>query len=245
MNNVAVCSISYNSASRGHLPRHTRQCAALDWPHEALRFYVAEGDSVDNTWAGLNAWAERDARVRLGKHDLHFTRFKGSVADTDRLRCCSFMASYARAMALTDGWADWLLWVESDLIWEPDLLARLMATGKDYVAPWVMVNLAGNGADDPAVLRRGEASQLWFYDTWGFRHTDGRHFTPLEPRPKVPFRINSAGSCLLVRAEVARRSNEVNDLAIVGWCDQARAAGYEVWADPATEVWHPWPRVEV
>jgi len=112
----------------------------------------------------------------------------------------------------------------------------------DIVAPWIWGHWGANGQDDPYVLWGLPREGRFFYDTWAYRHLDGQRFSQREHWPKEPFRVASAGSCLLMTAEAAARSNEPNEEAIVGWCKQARAAGYDIWVDPDTVIWHPWPR---
>jgi hypothetical protein len=239
MTNVAICSIFYNSVAQGELLRYQHQIAALDWPHDALRVCCVEGDSTDLTWDNLVHWHKTDRRVRCAKIDLH-EPYLGSIDNPRRLRNCSVLASYCRAMALRDDWADWVLWIESDLLWEPDLLKRLTAHDVDIVAPWVLVARDGNGVTDIPTLRQKQC--VAFYDSWGFRWTPERYFGGAPVRPIGLTQVWSAGSCLLAKADVARQSNQVNDKAIVGWCEQAHAAGYAVCVDPQTEVWHPWPK---
>ena len=239
--NIGLCSIFYNSVISGDLARYMAQIEALDWPHDALRVFTVEGDSTDDTWAQLVAWHGRDARVKCGKMDLH-EPYMGSVDNPRRLWNCSTLGSYCREMALRDGWADAVLWLESDLLWEPDLLKRLTAHGVDIVAPWVLVARDGGGVTDIPTLRGKGA--IDFYDSWAYRYLpDGSQwFGPQPPRPNELTEVYSAGSCLLMRSDAARASNAASTRAIVGWCERARDAGFLVWVDPNTEVWHPWPR---
>jgi hypothetical protein len=42
--------------------------------------------------------------------------------------------------------------------------------------------------------------------------------------------------------KAAEAASKVTGNAVPGWCEQMREAGYEVWVDPNTVRWHPWPR---
>jgi len=137
-----------------------------------------------------------------------------------------------------------VLWIESDLIWRPDLLTRLARHEADAVAPWVYVQLNGHGETDPARLYNLGADGRAFYDTWAFRNRKGARFSQFESIPidGQPFVVSAAGSCLLMSAAAALEAAQPSDLAIVGSCQYIRDAGMSVIVDPSTFVWHPWPR---
>jgi hypothetical protein len=87
-----------------------------------------------------------------------------------------------------------------------------------------------------------------FYDIWGYRHLDGERFSPfvstLGPEnPKVAPRavceLSSIGSCLAMRANVAREMRITDDYCLVGWCKNARVAGYRVGIHWDAQVNHP------
>ena len=235
---VALCSMINNGLWRNTLARFIRQAEAMDYPAEQLRIYLVEGDSADETWLQVQAWARRNVQVRVAKCDLGHP-IKGSTEDVDRLIDGSKVGSACRELALREGWAEWLLWIESDLLWEEQLLQRLLAVCAQVVAPWVLIAPSKTGVTDVTELERTSPAERVFYDTWAFRHrADQRRFTAQEPRPAQPFAVHSAGSCLMMHADVARRANQPSGRAIVGWCEQARAQGVEVWCDPRIAVWH-------
>jgi hypothetical protein len=235
---VALCSMVNNGLWRNTLARYIRQVEALDYPAEQLRVYLVEGDSADETWLQAQAWARRSAQVRVAKYDLGHA-IKGSTEDVDRLLDASTVAGVCRNIALSENWAEWILWLESDLLWEAQLLNRLLAVRAEVVAPWVLTAPTRPGVTDVAVLEQTTPAERVFYDIWAFRHQgEPRRFTAQEPRPAQPLAVHSAGSCLLMSAEVAREANQPSERAIVGWCEQARARGAEVWCDPRITVWH-------
>lgn len=256
MPNVAICSMFNDSIRRGDLARYIRQIEAQDYPRDQLRVYAIEGDSVDQTYQRLMAWRQLDSRVTVGKCDLG-QPVLGSVVDKGRFLRGNIVGSGCRQMALADGWADYILWIESDLIWGPYLVSQLVASAErldaGLVAPWIYVRggdwpaewygpLPGDESPEThyAALDTLPQSERLFYDTWAFRHLpDGKHFTLNEYAPgPMPFQVWSAGSCLLARADVVAKSNTPSDQAIVGWCRQAIDQGATLWCDPAIGAWH-------
>jgi len=237
---VAICSMFCNSVRRGDLGRFVRQIDALDWPDDAMRLYLIEGDSRDHTYDELCKWQRGSGRdIVVMQHHLGHTP-KGSVTDPDRMIDCSTVGSRAVWSALLDGWAQYILWIESDLIWGPQLLSKLIATRVDIVAPWVAVEHPPTHNTDHAWLEANKRKGSVLYDTWSFRQLpDGATFDREQPPPSEPFPLYSAGSCLLMTARAARAGVHASDRAIVGWCEQARRAGYRVWCDPRVRVWHP------
>lgn len=241
---IAICSMFNNSIARGDLACYIGQIETLDYPSDDISIYAVEGDSSDGTYEALQRWARIDRRVHVSKLDMGALPM-GSIENDARFLQGNRVGSYARWSALKDN-PDRVLWIESDLIWYPDLLARLGTAwpGFDLVAPWVIAQTNGTGTRALCELER--TRDLSFYDVWAFRHlADQRRFTHNEPRPTAPFQVHSAGSCLMVKAYVAAESNTPNARAIVGWCEQAAARGYSTWCDPRVVVWHQAPRPEL
>ena len=229
---LAVCSSFNNSLLRGDLWRYLRQVEALERAGIRTRIYAVEGDSRDLTYPALR----RDPLVHsLLKLDFG-APVKGSVVDRERMLHCITVAGVARAAAIADGWADWILWVESDLIWGYETVARLLdaaaAHPNDLVSPWVAIQGHGDGCTDLARLEAWPRDDVIFYDTWAFRRLpDGRHVGPFEPPPEGLEEMQATGSCLLCAPGTAAESNVISEQAIVGWCEAARARGHRVWCD--------------
>ena len=240
--NLAICSSFNNSIARGDLFRYVAQVEALAFYDKSVRVraYAVEGDSTDGTYAKLCTWAHSVLKLDYG-HPV-----KGSVTDSDRLLQCATVASAARGMALADGWADWILWVESDLIWGPDLVDQLISrlpVDVGMISPWIPIQGHGNGTADLAELEAWPQDDVIFYDIWAFRKLpDGReHYGPFSPPPDGVVEVYSAGSCLLASADLVRVTNGIGPEAIVSWCKQGRAQGYTVWCDGQTRAWHCCP----
>jgi hypothetical protein len=117
-----------------------------------------------------------------------------------------------------------VLLADSDLIKMPhDLIQLLKKQNKDVIAPypWVKNHI-------PPM----------FYDTMIFR-VAGKRFHPLRPpMPKESFKVDSVGTCFLVRTKIFKEIPYRNPYTAMPFCNDARAKGYEVWADPRIKVWH-------
>ncbi len=126
--------------------------------------------------------------------------------------------------------SDFTLWVESDLCFPCDLIELLMASGRDIVAPVVML---------------GDS----FYDSWGFRDLAGRRIdslAALQSLPRTPgslIELSSVGSCLLFRTELlsmgVRMPGAYEDGLLVGFCLAARAKGARVYCRYDALIVHP------
>jgi len=218
---VAICALFRNSAAYVDYFRAiaTSQARAnID-----LVFSFVEGDSTDDTYARLQAWARDDARVRLSKVDVE------PVTDfADRVTKWAALGNVAIEQALeTD--CDRVLWCESDLVLPNDLLEQLLPEPCDIVAPAIFLG-------------------SMFYDTWGFRGLDGARFTndaPFHPefRHHALVPLSSVGSCVLFRREIFDRGvrfrGTYDDGLLVGVCRDAAALGYNTFMDSRVAILHP------
>lgn len=125
--------------------------------------------------------------------------------------------------------SDYILWVESDLCFPFDLLDQLIPLNLDVVAPIVYLGIN-------------------FYDSWGFRDLEGRKIYNFSPVPGKgffdgPIELSSVGSCVLFKSEIFKNSirfrGPYENGLLAGICQDARALGYRVWADPTTCISHP------
>ena len=234
-------SIFRNSVN--YIPRYVSQVTDLREKllarGDSLLLILAEGDNTDDTSSMLrsaNTW--RDWKGFPGGVIVmtreHRGPLFGSVDDDTRWRQSSWV--WEGVIERVSQLDDVFCYVESDLIWDSDTLLRLagrLGDGKDVVCPLCLYA--------PENMRH--------YDSWGLRGLDGKGFGPfwpyhsslLQPSPDAGmFPINSAGSCLVMRAEVARRSRFIPDnLAVVGWCQNMRENGFKLWLDDKEKVVHP------
>lgn len=235
--NVTIASIFRDSAS--YLDRYVSQVAslrdALAARGDSLRGVWGEGDSIDRTAQIL---AEK-ARKRALTFDLidvsHGGPKFGSVNVEQRWRQISYCCNAVLDAIKSD--ADVVIYVESDLIWDAGTMEVLLNL--------VAYSTATIDAIAPMSMAYGETPPR-FYDTYGHR-SGGEQFQPYAPfhpalaaKPNVGIPLDSAGSCIVMRGEVARvaRFNPPEE-GIVGFGKDIAANGFELWLDPTQSVWHP------
>lgn len=225
--NIVIGS-AFRNASH-YVARYMRQVDSLRkhaGPEHSVRLIAAEGDSVDATRLELKSWSESMGVEIEFVECSHGKRWFGSTEEPERLVTMSKVGN-----AIFEGVCnsdDVLVYVESDLLWDAHTIGSLidMATrrdgGFDVFAPMVMA---------------GEH----FYDIWAFRK-QGERFGPFRPFAVLNdglTEIDSAGSCLVMRASVARECRIENDNCLVGWCDGARDRGYKIAVHSNMRVDHP------
>lgn len=199
-----------------------------------VRVVAVEGDSVDNSYERVYETAKK-SNVDLTLTQLHHggPSFKDHQDNPKRWRLMSKVQNELFGLVSTVA-DDIFVYIESDLVWLSLTIESLVekvvheSTKFDIVVPLCI-----------------EANGL-FYDVWGFRK-DGGRFAKREPyhasllyvdRDEL-VEIDSAGSCLVMCAQVAERVRIINDYSIVGWCQRARELGYRIAVDLNERVYHP------
>ncbi len=229
---IALASMFRNSTP--YLDRYFDQVSRLHrvvrGQGHSFRVLWAEGDSADRTWERLQGMAR--AYVADCFQRAHGGPVYGSVDDAQRWRQISFVCNALLERVQPED--DALIYVESDLIWEPETMLALLEQLRelDAVAPMCF-------------HREG-----FFYDTWGYR-SGGVRFAPgaphhpmlleLVPGPaRRRYPLDSAGSCLVMRGAVARAARfDPPEQGIVGFGLDLHAKGYHLWLDPCQKVVHP------
>lgn len=226
---ICLCSAFRNSC--GYLSRYFYQCHQLDaLLHEKghrLRFVWGEGDSTDAT---LKTLQSATYRFRASIVDCtHGGADYPSIVLEERWKQLAHVGRCIFAAIPTD--ADAVVYVESDLAWEAQTLVTLIDRLTDYpaISPMIMLERKGWPSDS-------------FYDTFVFRRA-GRHFEHRPPyhwcyQPDVPFRVDSAGSCMAMRGEIARGLQFDEQTIFLDLCRQIYANGGSVWVDPECSVTH-------
>ncbi len=228
--NISVISIMRNSLS--YIDRYIAQFQALR-DVIPLRVVVAEGDSDDGTYAQLGALAGFE------DFELHKIEHGGPVFNsTDNPQRWSQIAYvYNTLLDLLEPEGPVIL-VESDLIWQPETMLGLLkqlGVGIDAIAP-----LSVKGYYDLDGHRLpGER----FYDTWGHRWPDGTRFSgelsEVVSDGKMLRPISSAGSCIVMKEEVARKARFGAEDGIVGFCADLHRLGFHLYLDDQLRVEHP------
>lgn len=196
----------------------------LDWPVERLRMAVCEGDSVDGTWAALQAWAAVDRRVSLIQHHTGQQRY-GSIVDANRFR--NLARVFNAALEIVDlSWSDYVLFVPFDIDYGSQLLRRLVAHNVDMVSPLTWMGPI-------------------FYDTWALSknglhwHNFDRQWADTHLGQQL-LELDTVGGTVLMRAEILRAGCRYTPEEVDhGLSKAARALGYRLWVDPSTSVYHP------
>lgn len=227
--NIVIGSAFRNSSGRIN-PYFQRAHHLVRTTEHTVRVIAVEGDSHDDTareLAHIGGLWEIPTDVRTHNHGYPIF---GSTEKPERLKALSGVLREVYAGVLeTD---DVLVYVESDLLWNAGTIAELaemahrQADGFDIIAPLTFAAEA-------------------FYDIWGYRGTDSQRFVPFKPfhdsLPETGIgEIHSAGSCLVMRADVARAVDSTdNTNALVGWCAAARGAGYRIGCSVDHRIDHP------
>lgn len=230
---VSIWSLFRDDAGE-NITRYRYQVLSLDYPKDLLRFYFVEGDSRDNTLDELNAWAANDERITVVKHDTGVGRMR-HTPHPDRIKCLAETGNAAIDALAADKWGDWAMLVESDLQYKPDIIRRLL---KSRPADAAIIS--------PYIWIRNPADILQFYDIWAFRTLDGKMFPAQTPPyyearfPEHVFEVEAVGSLVLMDAgPLYDGVRYTTDRAIRGICEQYRARGLKVYADPTTHILHP------
>ena len=221
--NICLCSAFRDSCE--YLQRYLAQVTALDEVLHArgdkLSFVWGEGDSTDHTRRTLNA-----ARFRFNAVVVdcsHGGTVFDSVVVAERFRQ---LAHVGRCIfAEIPKTADVVVWVESDLVWQPETIVGLIDRLGDDVA-----------AVAPSIIlhRDGWPSNTW-YDTHCYYTADGKHFKHRPPYHVANtggmMEMGSVGSCVAMDAVLARAVT-IDERVIMGICEDIRKMGGRIWYDP-------------
>jgi len=223
--NIAVGSAFRNSAWR--LGQYLARVQALRdhaGRDHVVRVIAVEGDSKDNTYELLRT-AGPLVSVRKCSHG---GPIYGSTERPERMKALSRVGNAIFEAVREDD--DVLVYIESDLLWDPHTIGSLIDMairrdgGYDVFAPLVFAGLS-------------------FYDVWGFRK-DGARFAPFPPYHSGLAKtglteVDSVGSCLVMRGDVARDVRIENEHCLVGWCESARSKGYRIATHAEFRITHP------
>lgn len=223
--NVTLISAFRNSEQRvGAFCDQTYQLyKALEARGDTLFLILGEGDSTDRTRAYLAALFAGSDHVLVDCS--HGGPIYGPVVDEQRFRQLAHVGNQMWRHIPADAGA--VVQVESDLLWSTDTLLGLLN------------QLAEVPCVAPLLLEKETAL---FYDVWAYRR-GGKHFT--KPRPYHPdigaglLELDSAGSCLVMNAAIARQLTWPQEDVIVGICNQIKALGGSIWLAPQFTVYHP------
>lgn len=237
-----------------HLPRYLELLGRLDHDPSRLSLGFLEGDSRDGThdWlAGrLPELRQRYRRVTLLRHDHGFRPDGPRWAPAIQRRRREVLARARNRLlsgALED--EDWVLWLDADLVdYPPDLLARLLAAGRDIVVPHCVLpdgrtfdlnsfRLEGRtvGEEDPRHLADGIFQPP--------RGAGRRYLGDFPGEEAVPLH-GVGGTALLVRADLHREGlcfppySHRGYIETEGLAAMARDMGVTAWGLPDLRIVH-------
>lgn len=228
--NVTVLSCFRDAAH--YVERYCEQMdglqTALQARGDSLHLVLGYGDSVDGTGAAL--FDECSNRFCAHLIDVsHGGPYHGNIVHPERFQ--QLAGIWGRLWQHIPPEADAVVFCEGDLVWRAETLLTLVDRLDDYAAIAPMVWLTRRGYPPP-----------FFYDVWAYRK-DGAAFAQRAPffdgwPPAAPVPIDSAGSCVAFRGEVARGLVWSEKNLIVGLCEQVYAQGGSLWLEPNVSVQH-------
>lgn len=207
-----------------YVTRYAAQIEALRLATaERVHCVTIEGDSTDNSYRTLKLAGFDPLKVEHGGPKYESTN------DARRWRQVALVCNIAWTVALREVAPDeTIIYIESDLIWEPETILALDR------------HMEKHSAIAPMSFR--ENSRL-FYDIWGHRKDEIAFGwrPPYHPRVNGQItEIDSAGSCFAVHASVANAVEFSLKDCIRGVGRSLRAAGHTLMLDPTLAVYHPW-----
>ncbi len=135
----------------------------LTWPHDRISLGFLESDSADDTWAELGHRVEglrsEFRRVTVHKRDFGYRIPAGmhrgaAPIQAERRTVLAKSRNHLLFHALDD--EDWVLWLDVDVVeYPPDLIERLLETGKDIVHPHCILEYGGATHDRNGWRDRG------------------------------------------------------------------------------------------
>ena len=236
-----------------HLPRYFDALASLDYPTDRLSLGMLEGDSSDGTYELI---AERTQAMRNAYRRVTVARWSSGFQIPDGVPRWAppfqlprrVVLAKARNRLLSAALADeeYVLWLDVDVTdYDPDVLDRLLAAGKDIVTPHCVTERGGSTFD------------------WNAWREHGRVRMDALRGGADLVRLDAVGgTMLLIRADLHReglvfpaflygRPNRFardpspftrtgpGEVETEGLGIMAKDMGYECWGMPNLEIVHP------
>lgn len=228
---ISIWSQFRNSAGQ-QIELYRQRIDTLDYPPDLIKLYLCEGDSDDDTLAQLQSWAIADGRIQIVKHDTGIPHHAHSPRPA-RMKAVSENGNIGWDAIAEDAWGDFALMVESDLLYNPDLLRSLIdrrPAEADIFAPMIWIEVADS---------------LRFYDIWAYR-IKGEMFQPTSPEWYFAhygsglLEVDSVGSVVLFKMDLITEGLRLGEAdCVLGMCNEARRRGYRIFVDPTINILHP------
>jgi hypothetical protein len=224
---------------------YCERLARLTYPHAAVSLGLLESDSSDTTFRDLQrrlpGLRSQFRRVGLWKRDFGYRTPPGlprwaPEIQVERRTILAKSRNHLLFHALDN--EDWVLWLDVDVIeYPPDLIQRLLATGKGIVQPHCVLDYGG-----PT------------FDLNGWRDHGRLHLDDLRDEGDLVALDAVGGTVLLVRADLhrdglifpafpygrpnARIREDHGELETEGLGIMAHDMGHACWGMPRLEVIH-------
>ena len=137
----------------------------------------------------------------------------------DKLACEAINSDYTH-----------VLWLDSDMVFQPDIYTDLLDTGKDFVTGIYHARRPGHQS---CIFKRCD---------------DLDHLERFEQYPRETFEIGGCGfGCVLIKTEILKavqynyktcflpKAQFGEDIA---FCNRARAMGFKIWCEPTVQCGH-------
>ncbi len=222
---LAIASIVRDEELSGNLARFLDCCRELEQYHKNIIYIFIEGDSSDKTYYVLKDWIEQRNGSILEKIDRGQGPY-GKSRDAKRTIHLAELRNRLIKLILANPYIGEILMIDANYGWKGDLINSLRETNAHITAPLVVMHKDDNG-------------RYIFYDIWVFRK-NGREFSPLYPYADgmqfdIPIDVDSVGSGYLIKRQVLEagvRYDGNNDSEQVGFCRNARNAGFSIRINP-------------
>jgi len=190
---------------------------------------ILEGHSVDDTRMVLQAYANRMNNVLLLSCEQQCSTTVQSTTNQQRISYLSTIAN--RVLNELKDRCQYIAWIESDLIIEPNVIEDLLTTLKETEAAIVA----------PLVFLQEKNSTERFYDTWGFVDSEDKPWASasLIPQQRI-VRMSSVGSCAVMDANFLCNNNiSFGTGAFRELCSSVRKHKGLICVDTNVKVFHP------
>lgn len=250
MKTIAVASMFKDSQTfHGHpinqVDRYFAQMAGQQGRGDVfdLTFHLAVGTSADDTWEAVHRGLESWPGTREGDFGKVFRDQAdggpvASVRTEERLPHLSAAANPPFRSARDSG-ADYVLWVESDLIIGPGFIAALLdgfaaPAPPVVVAPLPVYAAGGNDLFYDLLCMRGVGDKRWGHEAVPWFRSQKNRYMPME----------SVGCAALMDGGFLRRIRaDFGAGAFPVLCEAVRGAGGTIVCDTRTEIRHPSERL--
>lgn len=208
-----------------YLPRYYDQLKSLTKDYE-IGLAICEGDSLDDTGEMIYRLLPSELALYSYTYSHNGPKF-GSVDVSERWFNIAKTWNYMLDNIVNEFEEyDYFCYMEADLIWDKATIDKLVEGMEEFdcVAPMSMLG------------------ENWFYDTWGHR-SNGMNFAatyPYHPYFNDYLRympLDSAGSCILMKSEVAKNCRLSLKDAMIG--HDIIKKGYSFVLDKIVIVNHP------